>query len=185
MFMCVPGKCPQCNSGSRPQILQSSNLIQQEVQLDAQSLLFNQNHKLNLKLTLTQSCPQECFKVTSAFRCQSIHWILQFTMVIALRSAAQLPAFKPLVCLRVCTQTQWTYISNNRCFTSPETHDISKMVVDTGWCSVDRSTMATFITYTTWVELSRLPMPHQTQATVLCVAPHIFDNTRDICNLTI
>ena len=48
---------------------------------------------------------------------------------------------------------------------------IETMVVDTGWCSVDRSTMATFITYTTCVKLSRLPMPHHTQVFMLSVIP--------------
>ena len=35
--------------------------------------------------TLTQACPQECPKGTSAFNGQLIHGILQFTMIIALR----------------------------------------------------------------------------------------------------
>ena len=35
--------------------------------------------------TLTQACPQECPKDTSAFNGQLIHGILQFTMIIALR----------------------------------------------------------------------------------------------------
>jgi hypothetical protein len=42
-----------------------------------------ENNK-NVK-TLTQACPQECPKGTSAFNGQLIHGILQFTMIIALR----------------------------------------------------------------------------------------------------
>ena len=47
---------------------------------------------------------------------------------------------------------------------------------------MDRSTMATFITYTICIKISRLPMPHHTQAAMVYVLLLVFDNASDICN---
>ena len=55
-------------------------------------------HHIECEETLTQACPQECPKVTSAFSGQSIHGILQFTMVIALRCTLHQHANQDICC---------------------------------------------------------------------------------------
>ena len=42
--------------------------------------------------------------------------------------------------------------------------------------------MATFITYTICIKISRLPMPHHTQAAMVYVLLLVFGNASDICN---
>ena len=55
--------------------------------IDAHSPCSKSEHPQRTVKTLTQACPQEYPKSTSAFNGQLIHGILQFTMVIALRCA--------------------------------------------------------------------------------------------------
>ena len=67
-----------------------------------------ENNK-NVK-TLTQACPQECPKGTSAFNGQLIHGILQFTMIIALCCTLHQHVNQDICCWK-CVVRWITYLS--------------------------------------------------------------------------
>ena len=64
---------------------------------------------INMYETLTQACPQECPKGTSAFNGQLIHGILQFTMIIALRCTLHQHVNQDICCWNCsCHKRFWT-----------------------------------------------------------------------------
>ena len=110
------------NAGSKLQALRQQSLMHQTIWLDAQSPCSSRRQTTTLK-TLTQACPQECPKGTSAFNGQLIHGILQFTMIIALRCTLHQHVNQDICC--------WNYLCtlfNNIAALRPVTKSKSRLL---------------------------------------------------------
>ena len=143
------------------------------------------------KTSVAESIHAHCSKLNTLWVYNVNHWCTTFVHWThnSRLSTGLAPVHQPTITVVVwahdCNHITGRFGKNSFLPTSPEnTWCDWKMDVDTGWCSVDRSTTATFITYTTWVKLSRLPMPHHTQAFMLCVVPCSFGNIRNTCKQT-
>ena len=108
---------PQCQAPSFTHCGHRSWCI--NLALDAQSPCSSKEHLTNTIKTLTQACPQEYPKGTSAFNGQLIHGILQFTMIIALRCTLHQHVNQYICCWK------WLYILNQHRPKRRYTHSIN------------------------------------------------------------